>query len=573
MPKKVFSAQITCQCKKYCSQRISVSRQEQIFNSFYCLENWTQKMLFLRTLAIKTSVKENMNPIIKLKNRKFSNQYYLCDGFGKQHRVCLAFLLTCLQIHKSRIHSALNQAVKNEVAKDFRGSSSGRKTKDSDVAFVKEFIEQFPRYESHYKIAHSNIKYLSPFWNIKRLYREYCIKFNFNYRQNPDKIPVSEWKFRDIFNTQFNLSFARLKVDTCGTCDKIKAEMTNEKNLTRLQELECKRQVHLDLDKKISLEFDEDRKASSEPVKKIEMLTFDLQRALEIPIIRTGEAYYKRQLWFYNLCIYDNARGIAYMYVWNESIASRGAQEIGSCLIKHFKTYIPKDTRKIILKSDSCSGQNRNIKMNLMLKYFLSNWEYPELKRIEQHFFLSGHSYNSCDRSFGTIEMQKRKTENIFLPQHWINVIRQAKKKEPKFVVVEMEKNDFFSSKSLEKSVVNRKKTISGEKINWFRFQKIIYERENPLLLKIIEYSSNEEQTISLQKRSTHEVFKQKKLSLLFPRGRSISKAKFDDLQKLIKNIPEEFHDFYRSLKYDDSSNDFGLASRVSSDESSDENI
>lgn len=107
-----------------------------------------------------------------------------------------------------------------------------------------------------------------------------------------------------------------------------------------------------------------------------------------------------------------------------------------------------------------------------MLKYFLSNWEYPELERIEQHFFLPGHTYNSCDRSFGTIEMQKRKTENILLPQHWINVIRQAKKKEPTFVVVEMEKKDFFSSKSLEKSVVNRKKTVSGEKINWFRFQK-----------------------------------------------------------------------------------------------------
>lgn len=113
-----------------------------------------------------------------------------------------------------------------------------------------------------------------------------------------DKKPVSEWKFRDIFNTQFNLSFTRLKVDTCGKCDKIKAEITNEKNLTRLQELESKRQLHWDLNGKISMEFDSNRKASRDPLNKVEMFTFDLQRALEMPIIRTGEAYYKRQLWF-----------------------------------------------------------------------------------------------------------------------------------------------------------------------------------------------------------------------------------------------------------------------------------
>lgn len=90
----------------------------------------------------------------------------------------------------------------------------------------------------------------------------------------------------------------------------------------------------------------------------------------------------------------------------------------------------------------------------------------------------------------------------------------------------------------------------------------------NPLLLKIVEYGfNNNVLNISLEKRGTHAVFQQKKLSLLFPNGRSISKAKYDDLQKLIKNIPKEFHYFYHSLKHDDSSNDFGLTSRVSSDE------
>lgn len=149
----------------------------------------------------------------------------------------------------------------------------------------------------------------------------------------------------------------------------------------------------------------------------------------------------------------------------------------------------------------------------------------------------------------------------------------KQKKTEPKFIVVEMSKQDFFSSQSLEESIINRKITISGDKINWFRFQKIIYDRENPLLLKVVEYGfNNDVLSISLQKRSAQKVFQQKNLNLLFPKGRFISKAKYDDLKKLIEKIPAEFHTFYRSLKYDDSSNDYGLALRVSSDESDEDN-
>lgn len=56
------------------------------------------------------------------------------------------------------------------------------------------------------------------------------------------------------------------------------------------------------------------------------------------------------------------------MYFWNESIASHGSQEISSCLKKHFDHFIPQDTEKIILYSDACGGQNRNIKTTVMIK-------------------------------------------------------------------------------------------------------------------------------------------------------------------------------------------------------------
>lgn len=82
--------------------------------------------------------------------------------------------------------------------------------------------------------------------------------------------------------------------------------------------------------------------------------------------------------------------------------------------------------------------------MALMLKRILSS--HQSLNCIEQKFFLSGHSYNSCDRSFAIIEQAKKMATELYVPDHWIDLIKDAKKSEPKFIVIKMEGKDFFSS-------------------------------------------------------------------------------------------------------------------------------
>lgn len=261
------------------------------------------------------------------------------------------------------------------------------------------------------------------------------------------------------------------------------------------------------------------------------------------------------------------------MYVWNESIASRGAQEIGSCLFRHLSSNVPQNTEKIILYSDSCGGQNRNIKVALMLKKFLADRKLPVLQSIDQRFFVSGHSYNSCDRCFGTIEKQKKITENIFVPEHWVNIIQQAKKKDPPFTVIEMTKEHFYSSESLEKIIVNRKTFIDGTKISWFSFQSIHYDCEDLFILKIKEFSSNsnrETKQISLEKNNSLANFDSVILNKLYKQERCISQTKFNDLQHLLKYVPVNYQYFYTNLKYidDDSKLDFSLANdNLSSDE------
>jgi hypothetical protein len=67
---------------------------------------------------------------------------------------------------------------------------------------------------------------------------------------------------------------------------------------------------------------------------------------------------YKRRLATYNL---KNGDGTC--YVWNGTIAKRGAKEIGSCLLNFLQTYF-NDTvespSNVIFYSDNCAGQNKN---------------------------------------------------------------------------------------------------------------------------------------------------------------------------------------------------------------------
>ena len=54
-------------------------------------------------------------------------------------------------------------------------------------------------------------------------------------------------------------------------------------------------------------------------------------------------------------------------YFWVETEGGRGAQDIGSVLKKHINECIPIGVETLILWSDSCGGQNRNIKICLLI--------------------------------------------------------------------------------------------------------------------------------------------------------------------------------------------------------------
>jgi hypothetical protein len=167
--------------------------------------------------------------------------------------------------------------------------------------------------------------------------------------------------FRDVFRSHFNLSYAP-KSDICNRRDalntKIKAlpEGNEKRKVLAEQELPHQKATAANERK------DEDTAgAKCDETKKV--LIFDLQKTSPTPSLSTSVAYYKHQLWMFNLGIHDAVTASGYMNVWSENVASRGAQEIGSCLIKNINHFTPPQVKHLILYSNSCGSQNRNIKM------------------------------------------------------------------------------------------------------------------------------------------------------------------------------------------------------------------
>lgn len=251
------------------------------------------------------------------------------------------------------------------------------------------------------------------------------------------------------------------------------------------------------------------------------------------------------------------------MYLWHEAIASKGQQEVTSCLIYHLKNFIPSHCKEIILFSDSCGGQNRNIKTSAMLSHYLEKSE--NLLSITQYFFRPGHSYNVCDRKFAIIEKKRKKVNTIYVPSQWKTLIEESKQTLPRFNVIELDGTNFLSCEGLPKEFcTNRKKTVDNQELNWFTFRQIGYRKGHPMKLffetyddieakydESVEFIKDQTKILSVAKKgltATH--FTQYILPLLYPEGRSITIQKKADLVELIELIPLEFRAFYTNLNH-----------------------
>ncbi|XP_022180865.1 uncharacterized protein LOC111041027 [Myzus persicae] len=324
---------------------------------------------------------------------------------------------------------------------DKRGCAPpGNKRCQDSINLLINNINSLPSYKSHYCIKETSKKYLPSHFTLQRAYDE-C------------KISVEEPVSRTLFEKYFKAAGLKVKNpknDTCTQCDKYKIKLTDNIITTD--------QKNKIIEDKILHQNEAEQAYESKRNDIATMstnycaLSLDLQQCLPTPSLESSVAFYKRQLWTYNLTVHNCASSKATCYIWYETIAKRGANEIGSCVYNYLSN-LPKNITHVTKYSDCCPGQNKNSILMAMCLFFLDQQE-----TIDHKFMVPGRSRMECDSDHAKIEKAwKTFPSSISHPYDWMQLNRFARKN--KFLVVEMVQEMFFDFNKLLKKSYQMKKT------------------------------------------------------------------------------------------------------------------
>ena len=438
-----------CKCKRLkCSETLPRDRREQIYKDFHELKNWHLQSTFINdhieTIEPKThKVRENDAGPLKSKT---AVRIYKLQGV----HVCRETFISTLGISTFRINYLLHHKLsdsKTTVLKDNRGNHNPKHLTEQQQTDLQEFFDNVTKYESHY--SDSGRLYFAPGENGSSLFEAY-------------KSSVTSAVCIDTFRRflrSYNVSFHQPRSDTCSKCDIFKVSMESakkEEDVEKMEALEASHMEHLNKAKYSRMALREAKKGLRSDTL---YFSFDLEKTLPLPHLKTSVAFYRRCLWVYNLGINLLPENKGVMCMWDETCGKRGSQEIASSVEEFLRTRDHSGLLHLQSFSDGCIGQNKNKYIIMMMFYYINE------SKLESwtHFYLeSGHSYLPNDTDFGFIERIKNEREKISSFQEWVSLIEKKRN----FEVILMD-GKFREHSTLSTKFNFLKKNSSGEHFTW----------------------------------------------------------------------------------------------------------
>lgn len=528
-------------CRNKCQNKVTDDTRKKLFEEYWSLGERDKRVAYLVSLIdskpTATSRKRTLDPE-KEKFRLLTHTFYVKVN-GDRIPVCKGCFMKTFDETNMFITLALmnrNSNVSGQVSDDKRGlDSPANKTSEQKLKEVQDHINSFPLYESHYTRRKSTRKYLPPHLNLQIMYKLYCERNH----TSPVSRPIYEREFHKL-----NISFKETKTDTCHKCDILANKLKSIQDLTQRNEIkEMINTHHAEADNAYLMDKDKQLAKTNNTVR---CYTFDLQQCLPTPFVNTSVAFYKRQLWTFNLTMHETGTGDVKCFMWHEAEGGRGGNQIGTCIYKEMIS-IPEEVSKVILYSDACGGQNKN--SHVLAMFLMAMTENQNLVVIDHKFMVSGHSHMECDVDHGLIEKQKKRLGvPISHPHDWYQLVRGVGKKK-KFQVVELLHGDFLNfADLLRTNLVMRKKDTSGNAFLWHDVKWFRYTKDTGNIF--FKTSLNEEdpfRTICVARRGQTEV--QLVPKKLYQNTLPVSKEKKSDILDLLPLISPVFHDFYINLK------------------------
>ena len=373
-----------CNCKDRVFEKVGRENIDEIFASFWAIGKYNEQNTYLQSLTCEVDPKRKRKKKVEGSRSRTAYRFHV-KIHNKKFKVCKMAFISIHGLGAGRINWLFKKrSMPATDMPDRRGRKSNpHAISGTRLEMIHTFIKGLPVTASHYTRTYSpHRRYLEDVRSIPEVYKHY-IKWLSETRN--ENIKVSPRFFRKVFCRDYNIVFKAPKKDVCSTCERLEMEIRNKRSAqldySHIQE---KLNVHKN---KAKIPYEVLRQANQAGTEDLKIIAIDMQQTFPCPRLRAGEAFYKRKLWEYNLCIYDINEQEATMNVWDEVTGGRGSIEVASCILKWLK--IKKDQQgqrftTLRIFSDNCGGQNKNIYIVLMA---LQQVHLKNLVRVEFVFY------------------------------------------------------------------------------------------------------------------------------------------------------------------------------------------
>ena len=523
-------------CRFNCGDNITEEERLSIFEEYWNLKSYERQRDYICAHVLE---RESMGS--PSKKKKQVTRTFRFNVNGSAIRVCKSFFTSTLGVSRKTVDTAMiKKKTPTSPLCDKRGKHNSHvKTPEEDLNNVRRHIESFPAVESHYSRRDTNRKFLSTDLSIRKMYDLY--KGECQTRQLKC---VKENVYRNVFCSEYNISFHKPKKDQCMLCN----EYTQMSNAGTLDEETKSRYTEHQTQKTRGRQEKQEDKEKAKDDKSYQAVTFDLEAVLSTPCSLVSQVYYKRKLSCYNLSLYSLGDHKGTCYLWDETEGQRGSCEVATCLHKYMNS-LPPYVRHLTFYSDNCMGQNRNKYVAAALLYSVSNNRHLEI--VDQKFLETGHTQMECDSMHAAIEYAKKKT-SIFIPSQWDTVIHMARRNNP-YIVIPMKHWDILDFKTLQKNYYKNVETNKkGDRVRWRDIKQLQFRKAVPDTI-FYRYKFDdpfEEIICKVPTRGRQRLLENFSLQGKYSHRLSISEAKKNDLLSLCNSnvIPSDCAHFYNSL-------------------------
>lgn len=535
-----------CNCPLKCQETLA-RVQNEIFEGFWNLGDFDKQNAYLFGCIEAFNVKRRYGNTTPETSRRQKSYYFKVNIDGELKRICRKSFLSVhgLQQNRGRLNNILKQVKSGCTPKtDQRGKHTlnrPNRVSEDKVQAVHDHIKSIPTYQSHYSRSQNPQRvFFDCNLNITSLYRDLYLP----YCQERNIETVSEDFYRRTFSKSYNIGFLMPKSDTCKVCDELHTTLMNDMSTQEEKtEANTKKELHLRRAEAMRAKLKELAAESKENPGDVHTISIDLQQTLPTPKLSCGPAFYLRKVWTYNVGIHDCGRDLGYMFLWDESIAARGSDEIGSCLLKYVRS-MNIQSKKLIIFSDNCAGQNKNYNLVALYNYMISTGMFEV---IEHYYLITGHTYLPSDRDFAKIEKYQRKEPNVYSPDQWRALISKCGKNK-KFIVTQMTREDIYDFSVLKSSLNTKKqKCDEGHLVKFKDAVCFKFDKEEPMTMMLKHHLNEEFRKVSLKKRGCPAMSRD--LKQKYSEGNPINPKKLADVKQLLPYVPQVHHYFYNNLK------------------------